>query len=66
MTTHVPKATCVVSAFIKRGEEAMTTLVDLSQDITALKPGLIALRRELHQQPELAFEEVWTDRKSVV
>ena len=38
----------------------MTTLVDLSQDITALKPGLIALRRELHQQPELAFEEVWT------
>ena len=38
----------------------MTTLVDLSQDIHALTPGLVALRRELHQQPELAFEEVWT------
>src|SRR5262249_26126045 len=38
----------------------MTTLVDLSHDIKALKPGLVALRRELHQHPELAFEEVWT------
>ena len=38
----------------------MTTLVDLSQDIHALTPGLVALRRELHQHPELAFEEVWT------
>src|SRR5262247_1495112 len=38
----------------------MTTLVDLSQDINALKPDLVALRRELHQHPELAFEEMWT------
>jgi amidohydrolase len=38
----------------------MTTLVDLSQDINALKPDLVALRRELHQHPELAFEEVQT------
>src|SRR5215470_16898644 len=38
----------------------MTTLVDLSQDINTLKPGLVALRRELHQHPELAFEEMWT------
>src|SRR5207249_689750 len=38
----------------------MTTLVDLSQDIHALKPGLVALRRELHQHLELAFAEVWT------
>src|SRR5262249_35288456 len=37
-----------------------TTFVDISQDIDALKPGLVALRRELHQHPELAFEEVWT------
>jgi amidohydrolase len=38
----------------------MTTLVDLSQDVNELTPGMIALRRELHQHPELAFEEVWT------
>ena len=38
----------------------MTRLVDLSQDVHELTPGLIALRRELHQHPELAFEEVWT------
>lgn len=38
----------------------MTTLVDLSQDVNELTPGIIALRRELHQHPELAFEEVWT------
>ena len=38
----------------------MTALVDLSQDINELKPGLITLRRELHRHPELAFEEVWT------
>jgi amidohydrolase len=38
----------------------MAALVDLRQDIEALTPGLIALRRALHQHPELAFEEVWT------
>lgn len=38
----------------------MTTLVDLSQDVNDLTPGIIALRRELHRHPELAFEEVWT------
>jgi amidohydrolase len=36
------------------------TEIDLGPDIDALTPGLIALRRELHQHPELAFEEVWT------
>jgi amidohydrolase len=35
-------------------------VVDLSRDISELKPGVIALRRALHQHPELAFEEVWT------
>src|SRR5437773_3564321 len=43
-----------------REESSMTTLVDLSQDVNELTPGMIALRRELHQHPELAFEEVWT------
>jgi amidohydrolase len=38
----------------------MTPLVDLSQDIHELTPGLIALRRALHQHPEPAFEEAWT------
>lgn len=38
----------------------MTTLADLSQDVNELQPEVIALRRELHQYPELAFEEVRT------
>jgi hypothetical protein len=38
----------------------MTTRIDLSQDIKALTPGLVALRRALHQHPELAFADVWT------
>ena len=38
----------------------MTTLVDLSQDVNELTPGIIAPRRELHRHPDLAFEEVWT------
>lgn len=38
----------------------MTTVIDLRQDIDELTPRLIALRRALHQHPELAFEEVWT------
>lgn len=38
----------------------MTTRVDLSRDVNELKPSVVALRRELHQHPELAFEEVET------
>src|SRR5262249_1238428 len=38
----------------------MTISVDLSRDISEVTPGVIALRRALHQHPELAFEEVWT------
>ena len=38
----------------------MATFIDLSRDIEELAPRVIALRRILHQHPELAFEEVWT------
>ncbi len=34
--------------------------VDLGRDVAELTPSLIALRRTLHERPELAFEEVWT------
>ena len=38
----------------------MTIPPDLGPDIEAVSPGVIALRRALHQHPELAFGEVWT------
>src|SRR5262245_38764802 len=41
-------------------ETAMPMRVDLRPDVRAVKPGIIALRRALHQHPELAFSEVWT------
>jgi amidohydrolase len=37
-----------------------TRLPDLRRDVRELGPRVIALRRELHEHPELAFEEVWT------
>ena len=33
---------------------------DVRRDVEAVAPGVIALRRQLHQHPELAFEETWT------
>src|SRR5215470_150363 len=38
----------------------MATLPDLRSDVGAVAPGITALRRALHQHPELAFNEVWT------
>jgi len=38
----------------------MATLPDLWLDVDAVAPGIVALRRALHQHPELAFSEVWT------
>jgi len=32
----------------------------VSADVQALRPGIVALRRALHRQPELAFEETGT------
>jgi amidohydrolase len=34
--------------------------IDLARDVADVAPGVVALRRALHQHPELAFEEVWT------
>lgn len=39
------------------GEAAFSEVSDV---VEKLAPDVIALRRELHRRPELAFEEVWT------
>src|SRR5262249_48287975 len=41
----------------------MSTATDIRADISSLKATTIALRRELHQHPELAFEETWTSAR---
>jgi amidohydrolase len=38
----------------------MTIPPDIRSDVDAVGPGIVALRRALHQHPELAFTEVWT------
>src|SRR5579863_3722635 len=38
----------------------MTTVDQLKSEIDELVPGMVALRRDLHEHPELAFEEVRT------
>jgi hypothetical protein len=38
----------------------MTTPLDIGSAVDAVKPSVIALRRALHQHPELAFSETWT------
>jgi amidohydrolase len=38
----------------------MTTIDDLAREVSGLKESTVALRRELHQIPELAFEETLT------
>src|SRR5579871_1385994 len=38
----------------------MTTIDQLKSDIDEIVPDMVALRRDLHEHPELAFEEVRT------
>src|SRR6266700_2165720 len=38
----------------------MSQIDQLKSDIDELVPGMVALRRDLHEHPELAFEEVRT------
>ena len=38
----------------------MLTVDDVAKQVSSLKDSSIATRRELHQHPELAFEETWT------
>ena len=38
----------------------MVTVDDLAKQVAALNDSLVAIRRELHRHPELAFEETWT------
>ena len=38
----------------------MTTIDQLKSDIDERVPDMVALRRDLHEHPELAFEEVRT------
>jgi metal-dependent amidase/aminoacylase/carboxypeptidase family protein len=42
------------------GTGAMTAADPLKSDIDELVPDMVAMRRDLHQHPELAFEEVRT------
>src|SRR5215469_11941279 len=42
------------------GTGAMSASDHLKSDIDELVPGMVALRRDLHQHPELAYEEVRT------
>ena len=38
----------------------MVVADDLAREVASLKKLIVATRRELHQHPELAFEETWT------
>jgi amidohydrolase len=49
-----------VSLFVSNQEALMSEIDRLKSDIDELVPDMVALRRDLHEHPELAFEEVRT------
>ena len=46
--------------FISNQEVCMSEIDRLKSDIDELVPDMVALRRDLHEHPELGFEEVRT------
>src|SRR5215471_17129004 len=57
MVSNLPDS-CVPDSS-QRGD-LMSQIDQLKSDIDELVPGMVALRRDLHEHPELAFEEVRT------
>src|SRR5215469_5140001 len=52
---------CRLASFDQHpGGSIMSDIDRLKTDIDEIVPGMVALRRDLHEHPELAFEEVRT------
>src|SRR5947209_3285229 len=54
------RAFCSLSFYVLGGTMAVSDLNHLKAEIDELVPDLVAMRRDLHEHPELAFEEVRT------